>query len=377
MFALRLPVALALAGLLAASPLASASAAPSASGDAPAQWSVETSGSAGPDGRASFAYATQPGTQISDTVAITNRGTTAETFSLYATDAINDFQTGQFSLLPGRAKPTDSGAWITLAESTVTLQPGIQARVPFTMLVPTDATPGDHTAGIVASVLKPSTDKKGKSITLDQRVGARVYLDIAGPVAPKVAVVGLVSGFTSPWNPFGAGSAGVDYAISNQGNARVDVSSTLSLDGPFGIHIASIPLGRAVNLLPGQAEHVHRTTPGVPPLLLLWSTVRLTPRAPTDTIAASSLRHADGSPATPRPAAEYRAVTASTLTGAVPVTLLLVLLVLLAIVLLVVRYVRFTRERMYEAIDAATAEALAARQEPDSELESAGRGALR
>ena len=364
MFVSRVSLALVLATGLALAPLASAFASATTVGSVsaaadpnPARWSVQAANSSGPDGRESFAYAVNPGTQINDYVAVSNQGTTAQTFTLYGTDAVNEYATGAFSLLPSSTPPKDSGSWVKLSQPTVTLQPGIQARIPFTMLVPSDATPGDHTAGIVASVTQKSMDKKGKTIVLEERVGARIYLDVSGALAPQVAAVGLVSGFTSPWNPFGGGSSGLDYAVTNVGNSRVDVTQTVSIRGLFGIPLATFDAGRLRNVLPGQSVHTKLDRTGIAPLLVLWSTVTLTPVAPTDRVAESSLRKADGSPAAPRPASKYVAVFAETLTGAIPWTLLLVLLALGGGVFLLLRYIAFTRERLYEAIDAASATA--------------------
>jgi hypothetical protein len=325
----------------------------------PASWSVQASNTSGPDGRESFAYAVDPGTQISDYVAVSNQGSTPQTFTLYATDGINEFSTGAFSLLPSSSPPKDSGSWVKLSQPSVTLQPGIQSRIPFTMLVPSDATPGDHTAGIVASITQKSTDKKGKSIVLEERVGARIYLAVSGALKPAVAAVGLVSGFTSPWNPFSGGSSGLDYAVTNIGNSRVDVKQSLAIRGIFGIPLATFDAGRLKNVLPGQSVHMKLDRSGIAPLFMLWSQVTLTPVAPTDRIVESSLRKADGSPATPRPASKYTTVYAETLTGALPWTMLLLLLVLGAGAYLLARYVAYTRERLYDAIDAASADARA------------------
>ncbi|WP_187270586.1 hypothetical protein [Lacisediminihabitans profunda] len=362
MFVSRVSLAIVLAMGLALAPLASAFASATTVGSVaadpnPARWSVQAANSSGPDGRESFAYAVNPGTQINDYVAVSNQGTTAQTFTLYGTDAVNEYATGAFSLLPSSTPPKDSGSWVKLSQPTVTLQPGIQARIPFTMLVPSDATPGDHTAGIVASVTQKSTDKKGKTIVLEERVGARIYLDVSGALTPRVAAVGVVSGFTSPWNPFGGGSSGVDYAVTNVGNSRVDVTQTVSIRGLFGIPLATFDAGRLRNVLPGQSVHTKLDRSGIAPLFLLWSTVTLKPIAPTDRVAQSSLRKADGSPATPRGPATYKTVSSETLTGAIPWTLLVLVLVLVGAVYLLARYVAHTRERLYEAIDAASADA--------------------
>lgn len=356
---LTAPAGLLLATLLVVAPALTALAAPVSRGahvaDPPAiTWSVEPTDAAGVSGRASFAYAVDPGTQINDYLGVSNFGDATTTFKLYATDAINDFETGAFGLFPAVEDPTDVGSWITLAQDSVTVAPGQRVIVPITTLVPSDATPGDHTAGVIASFTTETTGDDGAAVALEQRVAARVYLRVSGDPIASVEATGLVGGFTPEWNPFGGGTGGIDYAVTNTGNVRVDVGQKVVLTGPFGIPLGSIEPDDVVNLLPGQSAHVHAELHGVAPLLLLFGAVTLTPGAPTDTVAQSEEQTADGSPAEPRPAPDYRPVTATTMTGAVSWTLLLVVIVLVVLFWLAVRYVRVTRERMYEAIDEAT-----------------------
>jgi flagellar biosynthesis/type III secretory pathway M-ring protein FliF/YscJ len=115
---------------------------------------------------------------------------------------------------------------------------------------------------------------------------------------------------------------------------------------------------------------------GVFPLVLLFANVKLTPSAPTDLVGQSQLRDQNGKllPASPEP--KFTAVTTSALAAAISWTLLAIVLVLIALIFLISRYVRNTRERMFDAIDAATAEAQRAAQArsatPAKETVSAG-----
>ncbi|MBC7519185.1 MAG: hypothetical protein H7248_09985 [Microbacteriaceae bacterium] len=338
---------------------ASTLAATAVDNGSPAVWSVQASNANGPDGRESLAYSVGSGTEIKDYISVSNGGKSAQTFQLYATDAINEIDGGAFSLLPLSTKPTDAGSWIKIAQTAVTLQPGLQARIPFTMLVPSDATPGDHTAGIVASVSRASTGKSGQAITLEQRVGVRLYLHVAGQSVAKISTAGLVAGFSPAWNPFAGGETSLDFSLSNSGNSRVDVKQTVIIHGPFGITVATFNAPTVHNLLPGQSVHEHLTRSDIPALLLLFSQVTSTPIAPTDRVAESKLRSADGSLVAPAAAPKFTAVSGETMTGAISWTLL-ALLVLLAIGLwILARYRAYTRDQLYDAIDAA---ALAARE---------------
>jgi len=353
----RTPVALAaaLAIGLALAPLAPATA--MAAGAPPAiAWSVQPATQTGRDGRLAFAYGVNPGTQIDDFVVISNVGSEAQTFNVYGTDAVTQFDTGSFGLLPAKTKPKDLGSWITTKTNKITVPAGEIAVIPFEILVPSDATPGDHTAGVIASVTTAAPGKKN-GIGIDQRVAARVYLRVAGQPISKVAATGAVVGFGPSWNPFGAGDATVDYDVRNGGNVREDVAQTVTLSGPFGIQLGTIKEKPVVNLLPGQATHVHQKLPGIAPLLLLFADIKLTPSAPTDLVDKSQLRDQNGNPLPKLEEPKFTAVSSTALTLAVSWTLLAIVILLIALIYLITRYVRVTRERMFDAIDAATEQA--------------------
>jgi len=360
-------------------------------------WSVEPAPT--PEGkRRTFEYTVDPGTQVVDNVVITNRGETAADFVIYATDAINEFDTGAFGLLKADETPIDAGAWITTADSTLTLQPGTEATVPFNLLVPSDAAPGDHVAGIVAAVVTQG-EQDGAAVTLEQRVGARVYLTVSGVPDAGVAVSGMTSGYGPSFNPFAPGDIDLAYTVSNTGNVRLDVNQSVTVTGPFGIPLGEYTPDPLQELLPRQSVRVEARIPSIVAAFLAWSTVSLTPGAigtagivpdaapdgtstpvPTDAAgkdAASTDAATTDTAATDTAAVvddagaiEYVPASASVTTLAVSWTLLVLVLLAVAIIYFVVRYMSGTRERLYLAIDAAAAaaraEALASREKTDS-----------
>ena len=343
-------------------------------------WSVEPVPT--PAGqRRTFEYSTDPGTQIIDSVLITNSGSTAAEFLIYATDAINEYETGAFSLLKRDVEPTDVGAWITPASDKLTIEPGQQATVPFNLLVPSDATPGDHVAGIVAAVLTTS-EQEGSVVTIEQRVGARVYLSVSGVPEVGVETVGLVSGFSPSLNPFAPGTVSVSYDVRNTGNLRMDVNQKIQINGPFGIPLGTHTPEPLTELLPRQTVRVTADIPAIGALLLAWSTVTLTP-GPIGTAGQvegestePSSAATPGVDATEAPAddtvaeedlIDFQTVSATTMTLAVSWTLLALVILVAAAGYLTWRYVSGTRERLYQAIDDAVA---AARDEEFDEPDS-------
>ena len=357
------PVALAALGAVQAPSVAAAE------GDV--SWSVGPAVNA-KGTRSTFDYAVGPGTQILDSMSVTNSGSTKAEFVIYATDAINEYATGAFGLKKHEEKATDAGSWIALDSKKLTIEPGMQATVPFSLVVPSDATPGDHVAGVVASVLTKSTKKDGTAITIEQRVGARVYLTVSGATTGGVAVAGLVSGFEPAVNPFAPGNLTVSYNLKNTGNVRLDVNQKLQITGPFGIPLAEFTPKPLSNLLPRQTVQVKAQVPAIVALALAWSTVTVVPGkigtagkvAPPASGAAPATGAAPVPALTPAvtPAAaalDFRVVSATVASLAVSWTMLALVILVLAAVYLIWRYVAGTRERLYFAIEEATAAARA------------------
>ena len=326
--------------------------------------------------RTQFEYSTDPGTQVVDYVVVSNLGETPAQFAIYATDATNDVDTGAFGLLPSNEPPTDLGAWITMDVESITIEPGQKSTIPFNLLIPSDATPGDHVAGIIASITS-STESEGTTVNLEQRVGARMYLRVSGDVAASAEISGVTTSFTPELNPFAFGQMTVDYSVRNTGNVRMDVNQLVRITGPFGIPLAELTPEPLSELLPRQTVNVATEIPQIAALFLAFSDITVEP-GPLGTAGASGDEGAEENPApqptdaTPEAASteappidasnlddtvDFVAVEASSTAFAISWTLLALIVVISSVALLAVRYVSNTREQMYAAIDEATAAA--------------------
>lgn len=219
---------------------------------ASATWGVVPSSQDGPDGRAAFDYALDPGETLIDFVGVSNFGAEPITVDLYASDAYTT-EAGAFDLLPSDAEPVDVGSWIGFNERRLTIESGQRLDVPFALAVPDTATPGDHVGGIVAAVTVASTDESGNAIEVERRVGARVHLRVSGELDPSL--VPDIDGETYhyEWNPFSPGATGFDYTVANTGNVRLQGELVARVSGPWGVlerevHVAELP-----QILPGDS----------------------------------------------------------------------------------------------------------------------------
>lgn len=263
-------------------------------------WSVQPAGPEGPDGRTELTYDVEPGTTVSDWVSVSNFSDRPASFRVYGADATTDYDTGAFTLIGADQASTGLGAWTSVdsgaavcpdtddeAEATcaadlgvvVELEPGARADIPFTITVPHDATPGDHAAGIVASFRSGGSDGDGSAVQVEQRVGTRIYLRVDGALRPALDVTGVVAGFDGVANPFGAGTATAGFDLTNTGNTRISGEPEVRVSGPFGIDLGRVDVEPVENLVPGGTAHVVAEVPGVPPALLLFADVTVTPAA--------------------------------------------------------------------------------------------------
>ncbi|MBU4337564.1 MAG: DUF916 domain-containing protein [Actinobacteria bacterium] len=311
-------------------------------------WTIEPSDGSVADGRISLRYTLDPGGQAADQVVVTNFGADPATFDIYASDGIVTAD-GNFDLRSPGTQPTDGGSWITVqpvAGSTARAGGGIQVQVPgqssvtvpLTLAVPTDATPGDHPAGVVAEL----SQAEDSGVQVASRVGVRIHLRVTGEVVADVVPTQVHASWTPSWNPFAPGTVHLEYTVSNEGNVRLGAATVASLTGPFGLAPASASFDRR-EILPGQS-----TTAQVEltawPLLVSRGQVSVTPGVVGDDAVD----------------AELSPVVVGYTVWTVPWSQL-ALLVLLAGAVLAVRLLRRRAARKTQAlIDAAVAAATAA-----------------
>lgn len=255
-------------------------------------WAVTPGGGdvAGKAGnRPNFTYDAPPGSTLNDQVTISNYGTEALTFAVYATDAFNGTD-GSFAALATGEKPKDVGAWISLPQPNVTVPAHTSVTLPITITIPAEATPGDHVGAVIAASSAPGTGPDGKIVNLERRTGTRVYLRVQGDLAPSLVVRNVNATYSPSLNPLG-GKATVTYRIQNQGNTRLAGKYYVTMAGPFGLGQKKSAEQDLPELLPGQGVDLSTSFAGVPAGVLDTATVHLQPTSvggDTTPVSASS-----------------------------------------------------------------------------------------
>jgi hypothetical protein len=232
----------------------------------------------GIDGRAYLNFLASPGSRLTDHVAVVNLAARKVSLALYVADATVSAD-GAFGYLPRSAPRADAAKWITPQTAhhakTITLGPRKTVVVPLTIVVPTDASPGDHAAGVIVSLTSHVTGSVGPN--LEQRVALRTFIRVSGTLRPELSVENLSARYSGTLNPFGGGTATVHYRVHNTGNVQLGARQTLAISGLFGTRhpakaLADIPL-----LLPDTSVDVVATVHGVLPQVRLTARVVLYP----------------------------------------------------------------------------------------------------
>lgn len=132
-----------------------------------------------------FILATKPGAVVRDRVRIVNTGGKTGTAVLSAVDATTGKASGAV-YFSRNAPRRDVGAWISIAQPKVTLAPGKDAVVRFTVHVPRAARPGDHLGAIVAEDAQHPANGRGWITAVE--------LQLPGPVVGGVVATAVWTG---------------------------------------------------------------------------------------------------------------------------------------------------------------------------------------
>ncbi|MGW2105363.1 hypothetical protein [Streptomyces sp. NPDC001948] len=189
-----------------------------------ASWTAQPAVSGSGTGGRPYVYLEgPPGTVLQDRISVTNSGRDPVTVRLSGADTYDAKGGGS-----GGGSVTGTGRWLRTAAAEVTVPARTRADVPFTVTVPTGATPGDRPAAIVV---------RGG----DRTVGVPVRLRVGGPTLAALTVEDVtVSGRT------------IHYTLVNRGNAVLAPRLAVRVDGVFGTLLRRGARTLPVEVRPGQ-----------------------------------------------------------------------------------------------------------------------------
>ncbi|WP_236788879.1 WxL protein peptidoglycan domain-containing protein [Amycolatopsis sp. GM8] len=229
-----------------------------------------------PDQRSSFTYSATPGARLTDFLAVSNVGEHPLNLRIYASDAFNTPEAG-FDLLASNRKSVDLGTWVAPGQDAVSVPGRATVIVPFALTIPANATPGDHAGGIVASLSTDQTQANGQKVTVEQRVGARIYLRVSGELHPGLTVTDLDADYHG--SLLGRGDVTLSYVVRNTGNVRLSGKQWANVSAPWGSTVDGPELAPIPELLPGSSMKLSTKIGGLLPAGWLTGTVHVDPVA--------------------------------------------------------------------------------------------------
>ena len=194
--------------------------------------------------------------------------------------------TGALAVSLNSAEPVDAGAWVELKKAGTVVRSLLarsMAQVRWSCRSGSTflgtPSPGDHAGAIVATLTTTGDNAEGKVVQLDQRVAVRMFVRVAGPVQPGLAVENFAAGYEGTLNPFGQGTGVITYTVRNTGNIRLAATQSLTVTGLLGTKAAVAPEDLPL-ILPGTSVDVSVRVEHVTPTVWETAAVIVTPRPP-------------------------------------------------------------------------------------------------
>ncbi|MDR0504256.1 MAG: DUF916 domain-containing protein [Bifidobacteriaceae bacterium] len=236
--------------------------------------------------RPNYNYLTAPGAVITDGVVIQSRSSKPLTLRVYAADAYTTAD-GLLDLQPAASPAEDAGAWVSFGnpatvdtaastvsppsdwlgqtDVTITLEPSTAVTVPLRWTVPSDATAGDHSAGIVTSLVESA--ESSAAVQVDRRLALRAYLNVDGQATAGITISNLQVQAEQPTNPLRSGTLKVTYSLHNSGSLRLVPTEYLETSGPAGLGKQVVAADQVLpEILPGSTLVRTANVSGVIPL---------------------------------------------------------------------------------------------------------------
>jgi hypothetical protein len=204
-----------------------------------------------------FSYELTPGAVLTDEALVMNDGEVPVTLKLYAADGITAQNAGTAFAKQGQESTGASAGdshWLSVPVTNIALEPGQEMIAPFTISVPSDASPGHHVAGLVVEG-PPSEGGEGQlAVNVVRRVGVAVVIDVPGPHVAGLEITGTCLRQQDEQG------ATFEIDVRNTGNVFVKGEGSLPITDGNGEEIASIPLSMDT-VLPEDATTFQVTHP--------------------------------------------------------------------------------------------------------------------
>ncbi|MEX0931672.1 MAG: hypothetical protein WDZ88_02895 [Candidatus Paceibacterota bacterium] len=190
-----------------------------------------------------------PGDVYSDVLRIKNLSSEEQTYFLTARN-IRELDGSNTPVFADEGEVTEFevASWVTIDQDSVIIPAGGEAQVPFSIIVPEDATPGSHLGGIFAGVRPPRLRETGAGVGF--QVGTIISMKISGDVVE----LARIREFSSDKNIYGSALATFTLSVENQGNILVRPQGFIEINNMFGDTVAELKINDNAGAVLPKAE---------------------------------------------------------------------------------------------------------------------------
>lgn len=177
-------------------------------------------------------------------IKVTNAGDSAVGVKIEVQDFVPQAGASGFNFVAKAPGVTSLVDWISIDRRVFNLKPNESRDIPFTVKVPSDASPGSR----FAVVFFATGSSGGSQLNVSARVGALVFLTIPGDFKQS----GEISNFRSPKFTFKKEAIKFDFDFTNTGTVYFEPKGLLTITNIFGQKIAEVPVEGYVVLPTGK-----------------------------------------------------------------------------------------------------------------------------
>jgi len=195
--------------------------------------------------------ALEPGTTHSYELKIVNLNSTDETYYLSVRD-ITDVGPGGVPvfLRPGADQSGyELSGWTSLSTTEVSIGANGEVIVPFTITIPTDASPGGHFGSVMITAEAPEINESGAAVGF--QVANIISLRVAGDVVERASI----RQFSTDKFLYGNKLVTFSANIENTGNVLVRPIGPLVIRNMFGQEVATLTMNESsAGVFPGRVR---------------------------------------------------------------------------------------------------------------------------
>ncbi|OGR83436.1 MAG: hypothetical protein A2901_05330, partial [Elusimicrobia bacterium RIFCSPLOWO2_01_FULL_54_10] len=212
----------------------------------------------------------EPGTTATDIIRIFNGGTEPFTASVQVEDIAPSGERGEAIIEAAETTSYSIATWMQLSENNITVNPGEQRVINFTMNIPPEAEPGGH-YGSVTVEAQPDPLSGGSGVQFRQKVAALMLVDVAGDVAEELSLTDFYISTEQTtihydWIPTNwilePDEITFVTRFENKGSVHNKPAGFITVTDGFGRELAKLPIDQR-NILPDSRRVIEtKWTPG-------------------------------------------------------------------------------------------------------------------